>query len=209
MNKQRLYYAWTILRRIKPWYFLVLAVISAVICVFALRANNLRMVELRQAVYVADQNNGDVEGAIRALRQQVYGHMNTSLATSNNVKPPLQLKYSYDRLVAAKQAAAQSTGTSNEDIYGQAQLYCEKAIPSGFSGKYRLSCIQSFVKQRTITNPTAIDTSVPKNLYQFDFISPSWSPDLAGWSLLAAIVFFISFVFGWIFHSIIRRLVNK
>ena len=30
--------------------------------------------------------------------------------------------------------------------------------------------------------------NIPVSLYEFDFISPTWSPDLAGWSMLAAIV---------------------
>ena len=32
-------------------------------------------------------------------------------------------------------------------------------------------------------------------LYQFDFVSPRWSPDLAGWSLLAVPLGLASFVF--------------
>ena len=30
--------------------------------------------------------------------------------------------------------------------------------------------------------------NIPDSLYKFDFVSPTWSPDLAGWSLLVAIV---------------------
>jgi hypothetical protein len=207
MNKRQLHYAWTRLRGIKPWYFLALAVVSAITCAFALRENNLRMVELRQAVYAADKDNSDVEGALRALREHVYAHMNTSLATGTNVRPPVQLKYTYERLVAAKQAANQSSG-SNEDIYGQAQKYCEQAIPDGFSGRYRLSCIQTFVKQRSLGSTPTTDVSVPKNLYQFDFASPSWSPDLAGWSMVASAFFGLCFAASWIFHAVIRRMVR-
>ncbi len=201
MNKRRLYRVWTGLRRIKPWYFLVLAVVSALTCAFALRDNNLRMVELREAVYAADKDNGDVEGALRDLREHVYAHMNTNLATGTNVRPPIQLKYTYERLMTSSNASATA---GNSDIYNQAQQYCEKAIPGGVSGSYRLSCIQAFVKERSLGQ----SEPVPKNLYQFDFISPMWSPDLAGWSAVATAFFFISFVLAWIFHNVIRRMVR-
>lgn len=203
MNKPRLHHAWTKLRRIKPWYFLVLAVVSAIICVFALRQNNLKMVELRQAVYTADKENGDVEGALRDLREHVYGHMNTSLATGTNVRPPIQLKYTYERLMASRNAGGAATGSAdNTEIYNQAQKYCEQAIPNGFSGSFRLSCIQSYVKERTLGKSEAI----PKNLYQFDFASPTWSPDLAGWSLVASGFFFVASIASWIFQNVIRRM---
>jgi hypothetical protein len=29
--------------------------------------------------------------------------------------------------------------------------------------------------------------AVPEGLYKFDFVSPRWSPDLAGWSLVFTI----------------------
>lgn len=210
-DKRRLHHTWTRLRRIKPWYFLVLAAISAVICVFALRANNLHMIELRQAVYQADKDNGDIEGSLRALREQVYGHMNTSLAAGPNaVHPPIQLQYTYQRLLDAKKAGAAATASSNEDIYSQAQQYCEKAIPStsGVSGRYRLSCIQSFVKQRSLGTTAEADISVPKNLYQFDFVAAKWSPDLAGWSMVATFVLLVLAAGSFAWQLVVRRLVS-
>lgn len=193
-----MYHVWQAWRPVKPIYFLGLALVCGVVCIFALRANNLQMIELRQAVYQADKDNGDVEGALRDLREYVYGHMNTNLAAGSNVRPPIQLKYTYERLLAARNAGSQS---NNSDIYSQAQQYCEKAIPNGFSGSFRLSCIQAFVKQHGLTTSEPI----PKNLYQFDFVSPRWSPDLAGWSLIASTVFLACFVFSSLFRYVIRR----
>lgn len=198
MNKRQAYQVWKFWRHIRPWHFLVLALISGVICVFALRANNLRMIELRQAVYQADKDNGNVEAALRELREHVHSHMNTSLAAGSNVRPPIQLKYTYERLLAARNAGS---AANNSDIYTQAQQYCEKAIPSGFSGSYRLSCIQTFVKE----NGLKTSEPIPKNLYQFDFVSPAWSPDLAGWSLIATAAFFLIFIGSSLFRYVIRR----
>lgn len=199
MDKKSLHHWWTKLRRVKPWYFLVLAVISGIVCVAALRNNNLQMVKLRDAVYTADKNNGDVEGALRRLREYVYAHMNTALASGPNaVHPPIQLKYTYDRLAKAANA---KTNDANSQIYSDAQKYCEAKIPTGFSGSYRLSCVQSYV---TSHGGVAVK-SIPQNLYQFDFVSPKWSPDLAGWSLVATILFVLLFVGLWLLDTAVRR----
>lgn len=183
----------------KPWFFLIIAVISALVCVAAMRANNLRMVELRQAVYAADEAGEDIETPLRKLREHVYGHMNTSLSSgSNAVYPPIQLKYTYDRLVKSQQAA---TGVANTAIYAEAQKYCEQTIPNGVSGSVRIGCIQSYIKQ----NDPAAAPAIPKNLYQFDFVSPTWSPDLAGWSMLIAFASVVTALLLFIYRVFLKH----
>lgn len=203
MNKRRLHHLWATIRDLKPWYFLVPAVISSGIFVFAMRANNLHMVQLREAVYVADKENGDIEGALRGLRVYVYGHMNTDLASgSNAVYPPIQLKYTYERLVKVQNSG---TSANNNEIYAQAQKSCEQSIPDGFSGSYRLTCIQDFVKK----NGFSTLQTVPSSLYKFDFISPSWSPDVAGWSLIATIFFALCALASFLFRYVIRYMLKS
>jgi hypothetical protein len=161
------------------------------------------MVQLRDAVYTADKNNSNTEEALRNLLVYVYAHMNTDLASGPNaVHPPIQLKYTYERL-----SKAQSTGSTenNSEIYNQAQKYCEQAIPNGVSGSYRLSCIQAYVKQHGITTVQ----SVPKGLYQFDFVSPRWSPDLAGWSLVATVFLLLCALASWLFRNVFRYMLAK
>jgi len=203
MHKRRLHHLWTKLRAVKPWYFLAAALLCGTVSAFALRNNNLRMAELRQAVYVADKDNGDVEGALRNLRSYVHQHMNTNLASGKNaVRPPIQLQYTYERLSKARSAGA---AAGNSEIYNQAQQYCEKALPNGFSGSYRLSCIEAYVKQHGVTTSQAI----PKNLYQFDFVSPTWSPDLAGWSVVATILLLLAAAGSWLFRNVIRHMLKS
>jgi hypothetical protein len=160
------------------------------------------MISLRDAVYTADKNNGNVEQALQNLRTYVYGHMNTDLAAGPNaVHPPIQLKYTYDRLA---QAASQRVETANSNLYTDAQSYCQATIPNGFSGRYREACINQFV-----TTHGASAQSIPKNLYEFDFVSPKWSPDLAGWSLIATILLALTGLIFWAFEDFIRRLLKR
>lgn len=160
-----------------PWFFVGVIVISSIVAIIALRTNNEHMALLRSQVYAADKNNGDVEGALKNLQSYVTGHMNTDLSTGpNSVYPPIQLKYTYDRLV---QARSQQAAQANVQLYTDAQHYCEKLDPVDFSGHNRVPCIESYVQTHGVQ-----PAPVPDSLFKFDFISPWWSPDIAGWSLV-------------------------
>ncbi len=168
------------------WLLLASFVFSLIVCLGALRSNNQKMVQLREAVYAADKSGQGLNEAIYQLREYVYSHMNTSLSSgSNGIKPPLQLKYTYERLLAVEQEKANQAGSS---IYTDAQNYCQKLNSTDFSGRNRIPCVQDYVA----THNSSAVVSIPPSLYQFDFVSPVWSPDLAGWSLLASIIFGLS-----------------
>ncbi|MBA3757344.1 hypothetical protein H0X09_00535 [Candidatus Saccharibacteria bacterium] len=159
------------------WVLTIIFIVSGVFSVYQLRQNNQEMIKLRNAVYVADEKGGNIELALRNLRSYVYSHMNTNLSSGGNaIKPPIQLKYSYERLQAGEAARVQ---TVNEQVYTDAQSYCERQNAADFSGRNRIPCIESYVTTHG-ARPNPVSTS----LYQYDFISPSWSPDLAGWSLV-------------------------
>jgi hypothetical protein len=164
-----------------------LFIASSLVCIFALRHNNQEMVKLRTAVYTADKNNGDVDMALNNLRQYIYAHMNTDLSSgTNNIKPPIQLKYTYQRLYADDLNQIES---SNQKIYSDAQNAC-KANATGYD-PVRLFCIQNYAINHGVKG---VDVSIPAGLYEFDFASPAWSPDLAGFSLLTSIIFLAAFL---------------
>jgi len=169
------------LQRINSYVLLGICVIATAICIYALRQNNLQALRLRDAVITADKNNSDIEGALKELRTYMYSHMNTSLSSGPNaIKPPIQLKYTYERLVQAEQ---ERLTAENSKVYTEAQAECEKRFPAGLSGSGRIPCITDYVASRGIEQK-----NIPDSLYKFDFISPIWSPDLAGWSMVVAIV---------------------
>jgi len=202
IRKRRLHHYWTRFRLLKPWYFLVLALISAAVCLYALRANNETMIKLRQAVYTADQNDSDVQGALERLQAYVTAHMNTDLSAGPNaVYPPIQLKYTYDRLVQAQSAAATAF---NQQIYTEAQNYCQQLDPVDFSGHNRVPCIEQYVQNHSTQQTKAI----PDALYKFDFVSPKWSPDLAGWTLLTTVILLLTAIGLFVSQRLIGRAVK-
>lgn len=183
MNKRRLHHLLVRLRPISYWYFVGLFVATGFFALLALRHNNVRAIELRDELIQVDKENGDVEAKLSELRTYIYSHMNARLSNDNSIYPPIQLKYTYERLAAAEK---QRVTTANEKIYNDAQKTCEALLPRGLSGSTRLSCIQQYVDTKgTRENP------VPDALYKFDFVSPVWSPDLAGILVLASLVFLI------------------
>lgn len=207
MNKKRLHHLWTIVRHVKPWYILVLCVLSIGVSVYALRQNNINMVKLRSAVYSADKSNGNVNGALKNLQAYVVAHMNTNLASgSGAIYPPIQLTYTYQRLQQAQQAQVAALRQTNSQLYTQAQIYCQKQDSTDFSGRNRVPCIESYVQSHGFSGDL-IGSTIPTSLYEFAFISPTWSPDLAGWSLVASVVFFLLFIVSliarlWLKHKV-------
>ena len=167
------------LRNIRWWQILILLLISLIISILALRSNNEHMNTLRNEVYTADKNNTNVQQALNNLQAYVTSHMNTSLSGgSNSIYPPIQLVYSYQRLLNQE---AITNSASNSVIYTNAEYYCQQKIPIGFSGRYRVPCIEQYIASHNLTVP-----NIPQSLYEFDFLSPSWSPDFAGWSVVVS-----------------------
>lgn len=177
--------------------FLILFIASGIVCIASLRQNNITMIDLRNQVYAADKNNGDVNKELNKLRAYVLTHMNTNLSTDNGIKPPIQLSHTYARL--------QEKQSQNSDLYVEAKNYCEQKIPANISvsGQGRVDCIVEYVNSRG-TKPA----NIPVGLYQFDFLSPRWSPDLAGWSLVTTILFFVGFITTFILHKVFRKRIN-
>jgi hypothetical protein len=191
MDKGHLHHVWRVYRRAKPWYFLATFIVFGVICLVSLRHNNEEMVNLRDAVYTADKNNGNVEAALRNLREYVYSHMNTSLASGPNaVHPPIQLKYTYERLEQSQEAVL---GQGDSTLYQAAQNYCDGQSDVGSDV---IACIQQYAANHGVQL-----APIPASLYEFDFVSARWSPDLAGWTLLlttfSAVGFLITAPYHW------------
>jgi hypothetical protein len=115
------------IKHASPKLFLYLAAACAILAIIGLRQNNLKMVELRTELYAADKRGTGVDQALNKLRAHVYGHMNANLASGNNaIKPPIQLKYTYERLLKAEQARVNQ---ANDAIHRAADAYCRRTEP--------------------------------------------------------------------------------
>jgi len=176
MHKRHLHHILVTIRKVRVWVLVSLLITGVLVSLFALRQNNQRAVNLRNHVLEVDKQNADVEAALKELREYTHSHMHSSLAVKGAPYPPIQLKYRYERLVAAEEARYKQ---ANADLYTAAQRTCEAQIPSGRSIT-RIDCIQNYITSRG----AEAQKSIPDALYKFDFVAPVWSPDLAGWSIV-------------------------
>ena len=154
--------------------FVLLSLLSA----GALRQNNLNMLALREAVFVADKNGEGLGIALTELRDFVSTRMNTHLPKLGSEKA-IQLKYSYERAVNSEQVRFQ---VQTSAVGVKAKNSC-----SGLKNELvKVECEQAYIK----SNPVApINASFPEE-YSIEYVSPTWSFDLAGWLII------ISFISG-------------
>jgi hypothetical protein len=126
--------------------------------------------------------------------------MNTQIGSELGIRPPIQLKGTYERLVAAEEDRVTK---ANEVLYAQAQIDCEARQPQGFYGKSRLDCIEAYIDANGV-KPQVIED----DFYKFDFVPPRWSADMAGISMLLAGVFGLIFSIDLILYFRTRSMVQ-
>lgn len=178
-------------KKIKTWFLVLIFLFSLVISIGFLRRNNLKMVDLRNQVISADEQNQDVSQALERLNYHVFHHINTKIVR------PVELVYSYNR--AAKVAIEAANRGSGRDVYLEATTACERRgvpIPS----------IAQCAADYAIANNPGIDPSrvnLPdKNLFKYSFTSPIWVPDAAGISIVITVVIGL-----WIISRLVQYLV--
>lgn len=169
-----------IITSIRYWHFFVIAILFAIVSVFALRSNNLKMIELREEVLSIDRETGDikkVEPALRELANYVLNHMNTDMGT-------LELPGTFNTEVEKIQKRVERSGSANSAVYADAIARCEDP---NILLTARAQCVQDYVTTNAPRGTNVQLLEFPdKTLYSYSFASPVWSPDLAGFSILIA-----------------------
>lgn len=188
------------LQRIKTWQLLILLVLALFVSATFLRLNNIGMVQRRDAVLSADAQ-GDTEiiqDRLYDLQRYVSSRMNTSTGT-------IYLEESYTRESERLKDQAQAANTSSgENIYQRIDE--EICGPQARANNWRwpdaryTSCIMTELEKYPEAEGAIDSVELPPvDLYSHSFVSPRWSPDFAGFSLLMS---------GFIVVMIIARLLG-
>lgn len=183
---------------LKTWVLLIVFALSLAASIYFLRQNNLRMVELRDNVVKADQQNGDVAGALTELNEHVFHHMNTKIVR------PIELVNAYNREAAAAIQAANQT--SGRDLYAEGTANCERrGIPLASIAQ----CISNYAADNTTgSGPTEIKLP-DKNLFTYTFATPKWTPDAAGFSVLLTVVVGVWLLVRLVEYIMVRLIVRR
>jgi hypothetical protein len=158
--------------------------ISVTTSLVQLRANNVEMIKLYKAVEVADVSGIQTYDKLKQLQLHVAGHMNAT-PPKLGTNPGIQLKNTYER---AKKYESEKATTERTRIYNEAIDYCEAALPSSLLSD-RAQCIIDRSASQAV-----IEKTVVADLYRHDFVSPRWSADVAGWSVLTSLVLIVTFL---------------
>lgn len=192
------------LRQIKTWQLLVLLLLMIFISATFLRLNNIEMSQRRAAVLAADKT-GDkeaVKNRLIELQRYVSAHMNANMGT-------LYLKEQYERDSQAANAAAAEESVQG-DIYNKVQDICAPryAHLGRYSQAYQ-QCVLTEVKKYPQGENLTSKLKLPKaDNYRHSFVSPLWSPDFAGFSVLICGIIIIVII-GRLIGLMVLRLILK
>jgi hypothetical protein len=186
------------LRRIKTWQLVILLILAGFVAATFLRLNNIGMVDRRNAVVAADivGDNSVTTSRLYDLQRYVSAHMNTDMGKG------LYLEASYKRDLQA--AYTRASGSSNGNIYKKAQEVCAPRYTS-WSPAYVQCSVTELAKY-----PAADALVLPKaDLYLHSFVSPLWSPDFAGWSLVVCCVILLIIIARITSVGILKLLLSR
>jgi hypothetical protein len=192
------------LQHFATWRLVVLLVLAIFIALTFLRLNNIGMVERRSAVLAAD-TIGDGSKTITRLydlQRFVSAHMNTDMGKG------LYLQSSYDRDVQKADNTASNDTNANGNIYKKAQEVCAPRF-TRYSTAY-LQCTLGELNKYPAASAIISSVNYPDpNTYLHVFVSPVWSPDFAGWSVLVSILLGLMIVTRIISVFVLRILLRR
>lgn len=190
------------LRAIKTWQLLVILILLVFLAATFLRINNTGMVARREAVTAADKVGDDTTTNERLYELQSYSasHMN---ADTGDVY--LQEQYNRDVEKAVKASSAQSSVIA--DANAKAEAVCHPQY-HGWSTAY-MSCFLNELAKYPTTDTLPQPTLPSVSLYRYSFSSPIWSPDFAGWTILACMIVVVAIISRLVSLVVLRLMLRR
>jgi hypothetical protein len=192
------------LQRIKTWQLIVLLILASFLAATFLRLNNIGMVERRDAVLAADKvgNNEITITRLYDLQRYVSAHMNTDMGKG------VYLVASYKRAVQVAYTKASSDSNPNGNIYKKAQDVCAPQF-TRWSEAYVQCTTSELAKYPAASNLVDAVNLPHASDYLHVYVSPLWSPDFAGWSVLACIALILMIIARIIGLIVLRVILNQ
>ena len=177
------------LQRVKTWQLLILLILMAFVSATFLRLNNIGMANRRDAVLAADKGGDEtiIQNRMYDLQRYVSEHMNTATG-------PFYLEQQYRRDAQKAVDVASDDSNPNGNINAKAEAVCRPQF-TVWSPAYVQCFADELAKYPPSPDPTRNVHLPNTDLYRHSFTAPLWSPDFAGWSVLAcSVIILIIFV---------------
>lgn len=191
------------LQRVKTWQLIILLILASFLAATFLRLNNIGMIERRTAVLSADDagDNNVTINRLYDLQRYVSAHMNADMGRG------VYLEASYKRDVQAAYDRASDDSSPNGNIYKKAQDVCAPKF-TRYSTAY-VQCTTSELAKYPAATELVSDVSLPRaDNYLHVFISPLWSPDFAGWSVLLCVALLLMIIARFVSLLILRVILH-
>lgn len=198
------------LQRIKTWQLVILLLLAVLIAATFLRLNNIGMVQRRDAVLAADKatDSDALKNRLYDLQRYVSAHMN-----ANPDKIALEGLYQRDSQKAKEAAQAAGSNNPNGNVYQKAAEVCD---PIGRAQGWRwpdpryIACVDTELSKFPATSGPVASIQLPDvNMYYHSFISPIWSPDFAGWSVVVCLIISVIIVARIVSLIVLRALLKR
>ena len=194
------------LQKVKTWQLVILLILGAFLAATFLRLNNVGMVERRNAIEGADK-----AGDIQSIASRIYDIQRYAAAHMNATTGVFYLQETYNRDVKQAMAAASGESGGANSPQARADAICNPNLQShGYSAAYQECMLNELTKAGQVADPTALTSKLPSPaLYRYSFVSPVWSPDFAGWSLVVCAILLLIIVFRLLALGVLRFLLRK
>lgn len=190
------------LQKVKTWQLVIILLLMVFVSATFLRLNKIGMLQRKEAVVAADKQGDPTNTRNRVLDLQrfVSEHMNTD-------KNDVYLTHQYERDKAAM--VQQAATTQSQDVINKKVDEICKPRYSGYSQGYVQCFAEEYAKYAPGKDPISSVKGPDTEKYRFSFASPLWTPDFAGFSVLACfvIIFIIAvrLISLWVLKLLLKR----
>ena len=216
---------------LKTWQLILILIPLVFITATLFRFDHIKMVELKEAVKVADEAENDEEIArtLSELKKFTFSHIVINVIEDNGVQNitfgtgTFYLEHQYIRAASAALEEAEkklaNSENPNGNVFAKAMDVCKpQAIAHGWSwnNPNYLNCMTGEINKYPTTSEleSTIIADLPSTeLYRHNYASPLWAPSLSGFTLLAcliiSVVIFIRFLIWLVLRLAIIFLKNR
>ncbi|MEO5948991.1 MAG: hypothetical protein ABIP74_01180 [Candidatus Saccharimonas sp.] len=187
---------------VKTWQLVIVLILLAFIAATFMRLNNTGMIARRDAVIAADKagDTGAIEARLYELQSYSSAHMNTDTGVFY-----LQEQYNRDAQKAVEVSSSQSGVTADANALAEATCHPQY---HGWSTAYMNCFLRELAKYPT-TNKLPEPVLPSPSLYRYSFASPTWSPDFAGWTVVACFAVIVLIIARLIGLVVLRLLLRR
>lgn len=168
-----------------------------------LRLNNIGMVQRRDAVLAADKagDTNVIQSRLYDLQRYASSHMNSDTES-------FYLEQQYRRDAQKAVDAAKNDSNPNGNVNVKAEAICRPQY-TVWSPAY-VQCFTDALSKFPPSPDPAQNVNLPStSLYRYDFISPLWSADFAGFSVLACLVIILMIIIRLVSLGVLRLLLKR